>query len=101
MQFTWENHLQHLRVVLKALQEAGLTANPVKCKLAVSEVTYLKSCAGGGLVKSVVDKVQALTKRQVRCFLGLAGYYWKFILRFTSNAALPDGPHKRQQPKED
>lgn len=35
-----EDPLQHLRMVLKAPWDAGLTANPMKCILAVREVTY-------------------------------------------------------------
>lgn len=58
---TWEDHLQYLREVLKALQETGLTANLAKCKVVLSKVTYLEYCIGGGLVKAVIDKVEALT----------------------------------------
>lgn len=57
---TWEDHLQHLRVVLKALQVAGLKANLEKCKLAVGEVTYLGYSVGDSFMKLVVDKMQAL-----------------------------------------
>lgn len=38
---TWEDHLLHLKAMLKALWNAGLTANPVKCKLAINDVAYL------------------------------------------------------------
>lgn len=73
---TWEDHLQHLKAVLKALQDTGLIANSTECRLAVTEVTYSGYCAVDRLMKPVVGKVQALTvcpisqtKRQVRHFL--------------------------------
>lgn len=72
----------------------GLTANPAKCNLAVGEVTCLGYHIRGSLVKLVVNKIQVLTschipqtKRQVKRFLGLAGYYQRFIPVFASVAA--------------
>lgn len=38
---SWEDHLEHLSMVLQALRDAGLTANPAKCHLGQVEVTYL------------------------------------------------------------
>ena len=91
---SWENHLQHLEAVLQALREAGLTANPAKCSLALEEANYLGYTVGRGNVKPQVKKVDAITtwpqpqtKRQVRTFLGLVGYYRQFIPNFASLAA--------------
>ncbi|XP_060937796.1 uncharacterized protein LOC133014546 [Limanda limanda] len=91
---SWENHLQHLAAVLQALREAGLTANPAKCCLALEEANYLGYTVGRGNVKPQVKKVDAITtwpqpqtKRQVRTFLGLLGYYRQFIPNFASLAA--------------
>ena len=83
---SWEEHLDHLTTVLASLQEAGLTAKPSKCQFAMSECTYLGHVVGGGTVKPELDKLQAIkdfpipkTKKQVRSFLGIAGYYRRFI----------------------
>jgi len=38
---SWEEHLQHLKVVLGKIQEAGLTLNANKCSWAQEEVKYL------------------------------------------------------------
>uniref|UniRef100_A0A1X7U211 RNA-directed DNA polymerase n=1 Tax=Amphimedon queenslandica TaxID=400682 RepID=A0A1X7U211_AMPQE len=91
---TWEGHLQHLREVLEKLQGAGLTANPSKCKFGMTEVLYLGHKIGGGRVKPEESKVKAVkqypvpkTKTEVRSFLGLVGYYRKFIPQFSSIAA--------------
>ena len=76
---TWEEHLQHLRVVFQHLEEAGLTAKPKKCQLGMTQCVYLVHVVGGGQVKLQRSKIEALekfgrpkTKRNVRTFLGVA-----------------------------
>ncbi|XP_063044707.1 uncharacterized protein LOC134438913 [Engraulis encrasicolus] len=90
----WDSHLPRVQAVLDSLRDAGLTANPKKCKLAFSETNYLGYTIGRGLVKpqeaklrAIKDWPQPITKRQVRAFLGLAGYYRRFIANFASIAA--------------
>ncbi|XP_075786849.1 uncharacterized protein LOC142829675 isoform X2 [Pelodiscus sinensis] len=102
---TWTAHLQHLEAVLKSLKEAGLTANPRKCQLGRREVTYLGYTVGQGTVRPLVDKVKAVqecktpaTKKQVRQFLGLAGYYRRFIPGFADIAAPLSDLTKSTQP---
>nr|XP_021325913.1 uncharacterized protein LOC110438340 [Danio rerio] len=91
---TWEDHLDRLRRVLSELRRAGLTANPHKCHLALSEAKYLGFQVGRGLIQPQEKKVEAVriaprpvSKIQVRAFLGLAGYYRCFIPNFSSLAA--------------
>ncbi|KAL0162283.1 hypothetical protein M9458_041679, partial [Cirrhinus mrigala] len=95
----WDEHLDWLRRVLSELRRAGLTANPRKCHLALSEAKYLGFQVGRGLIRPQEKKVDAIhsaprpaTKTQVRAFLGLAGYYRCFIPNFSSLAAPPDRP---------
>ena len=82
----WEDHVKHLREVLERLRVAGLTAKPSKRQLGMSHFYYLGYMVGGGVVKPDqrnVDVVKEFptpqTKKQVRAFLGLSGYYRKFI----------------------
>uniref|UniRef100_A0A8C1M144 ribonuclease H n=1 Tax=Cyprinus carpio TaxID=7962 RepID=A0A8C1M144_CYPCA len=104
---TWGEHLERLRRVLLELRRAGLTANPRKCHLALSEAKYLGFCVGRGLIRPQENKVTAIlsaprptTKTQVRAFLGLAGYYRCFIPNFSSLAApLTDLTRKGQPEK--
>ncbi|KAL1265361.1 hypothetical protein QQF64_003388 [Cirrhinus molitorella] len=102
----WEDHLERLWRVLLELRRAGLTANPKKCHLALSEAKYLGYQVGRGLIRSQEKKVAAIlsaprpsTKTQVRAFLGLAGYYRCFIPNFSSLAAPLTDLTRKGQPK--
>ncbi len=82
----WQRHMVHLREVLRALRGAGLTANPKKCAIGRVEVRYLGFHLGHGQVRPQIDKTAAIaacprpkTKKEVRQFLGLAGYYRRFV----------------------
>ncbi len=82
----WQWHMMLLREVLRALRGAGLTANPKKCAIGRVEVRYLGFHLGHGQVRPQIDRTAAIaacprpkTKKEVRQFLGLAGYYRRFI----------------------
>ena len=88
---SWPEHMQHLRAVIRRLQEAGLTVKPQKCQLAMTKCVYLGHIVGEGQVEVETAKVQPIrafcvprTKKEVRSFLGLTGYYRKFIPNYSS-----------------
>jgi hypothetical protein len=91
---TWDDHIRHLDVILTRIRDAGLTVKPKKCHFGRGEVSYLGHIIGNGTVRPKCDKIQAvddfpqpLTKQQVRAFLGLTGYYRKFMPRFADIAS--------------
>ena len=91
----WEDHVIHVRNVLPALREAGLTAKPFKCVWGAKSLSYLGYTVGYGLVEVPEAKVKALqtfrhpvNKGHLSSFLGSVGYYRRFIPSF----ALKAGP---------
>ncbi len=83
----------HLEKTLSKIQEAGLTLNVAKCEWAKSETNYLGYHLGNGELRPQVDKVEAVrcsprprTKKEVRSFLGLVGWYQCFIPNFSTTA---------------
>lgn len=91
---TWEEHLHHLDRVFQCLQKAGLTLKQSKCQFGLSDVYYLGYLIGGGGIQPDPQKVEAVlaykqpeTKSEVSAFLGLTGYYRKFVPSYASKAA--------------
>jgi hypothetical protein len=91
---TWTEHLQHIRAVLSVLRSNRLHVKRSKCSFATTIVSYLGhviNSAGVSMDSSKVASVdswpQPKSARELRGFLGLAGYYRKFIKGFGSIAA--------------
>lgn len=57
---TWDEHMFHLDEVLTRLQEAGLTAKPVKCSIANAQASFLGHTIGGGQIKPMLNKTEAV-----------------------------------------
>ncbi|GFX11617.1 retrovirus-related Pol polyprotein from transposon 297 [Trichonephila clavipes] len=91
---TCESHIKHMETVLQRIKRAKLTIRPPKCKFAQQNVKCLGHIVGQGFRTPSEIKVQAVlefptprTKTQIRAFLGLAGYYQKYINLFSVIAA--------------
>jgi hypothetical protein len=83
---SWADHLRHLRAVLSILRQHRLFVKRSKCAFGLPSVAYLGhviSAAGVAMdpakVQAVQDWPQPRSARAVRGFLGLAGYYRKFV----------------------
>jgi hypothetical protein len=83
-------HEEHLRVVLQRLQDHQLYVKFSKCEFWINEVSFLGhviSLEGInvdlGKVRDVLDWKPPTSITQVCSFLGLAGYYRRFILNFS------------------
>ena len=104
---TWSDHLHHIRSMLHRLREAGLTVKLRKCQFGMQQCVYLGFVVGSGLLKPEVDKLQAIkqlpipkTKRDVRAFLGITGYYRKFIADYATVAAPLTDLTKKNSPNQ-
>ncbi|CAJ2667675.1 unnamed protein product [Trifolium pratense] len=83
---TMSEHLLHLEQVLAVLLENCFVANQKKCKFGGQHVDYLGHIISGKGVAVDPDKVKCVSEwpvpknvKGVRGFLGLTGYYRKFI----------------------
>ena len=84
-----------LRELLQRLRQAGLTARPSKCMVGFTSVAFLGHNVGDGILTPNQDKARDIveakrpeTKKQIRSFLGMVGFYRRFIPQF-AEIALP------------
>nr|XP_034335107.1 uncharacterized protein LOC117692141 [Crassostrea gigas]XP_034335108.1 uncharacterized protein LOC117692141 [Crassostrea gigas] len=102
---TFEEHLHILKTVFERLRDAGLAARPTKCFIGFDKIDCLGHMVGNKCLEPEQDKIDAVrnapipqTKKQVRAFLGLAGFYRKFIPNFSAIAIPLSDLTKKGQP---
>ncbi|WVZ64006.1 hypothetical protein U9M48_013592 [Paspalum notatum var. saurae] len=90
---TEEGHEEHLRIVLQKLREHKLYAKLSKCVFWLDQVPFLGHIVSkGGImvdpskINSVIDWKVLEVVKEVRGFLGLVGYYRRFIESFSKIA---------------
>ena len=86
-------HLVHMRQLLQRLREADLKLNREKCNFFKSHIQYLGHLISGEGIKPLPKKLESIkemppptTPKEVKQFLGLIGYYRKFVPRFADVA---------------
>jgi hypothetical protein len=83
---SWSEHLRHVKAVLETLRSNQLFVKQSKCSFGATSVAYLGHVILADGVAMDNSKVEAVSSwpvpqstRGLRGFLGLAGYYRKFI----------------------
>ena len=86
----YDEHLSHLRLILKELSDAGVQLKRAKCHFAKTEIELLGFNIDKDGIRPIPSKVAPLakapapnTKKQLQSFLGSANYYRRFIPKFS------------------
>ena len=87
---TPEEHLQHIKTIFERLQAADLKLKESKCAFFLEELHYLGHIVSADGVRPMPDKLDSIRKlappttvKEIQQFLGLAGYYRKFVPRYS------------------
>ena len=90
-----ENHDTHLRVVLETLRKEQLYAKLSKCEFWLNKVSFLGHIVSKEEIRVDSKKIEVVVEWkpprnviEVCSFLGLAGYYRRFIKGFSMTATL-------------
>ena len=88
-----QGHIEHLKSVFQRMREVGLKLKESKCNFLKQHLQYLGHLISGEGIKPVSEKLDSMEKiaspknpKQVKQFLGLVGYYRKFVPRFSDIA---------------
>ncbi|XP_073000151.1 uncharacterized mitochondrial protein AtMg00860-like [Typha latifolia] len=90
----WEEHMRHLRTVLGLLRQYQLKAKDSKCSWGQQKVDYLGHIISKDGVEVGPKKIQSMVEwplpkstKDLRSFLGLASYYYWFVVNYDKVAA--------------
>ena len=88
-----ESHLKYLRTLFKRLRSADLKLKEIKCNFLKKHIQYLGHIISGEGITPLPEKLDSIQKmlprqtpKEVKQFLGLIGYYRKFVHRFSDLA---------------
>ena len=90
---TFEKHLQNIEKVFERIKDSGMTLSPDKCSFCQQSIRFLGHIVSDEGLSTDPDKIQAIRCfptpsciRDVRAFLGLAGYFRVFVQDFSQKA---------------
>lgn len=90
----FEEHMEMLELVARRLKEANLTINLTKSKFCVPRLAYLGYILDEHGINVDSDKIKSITDypvpknvKEVRRFLGMCGWYRRFIVDFANKSA--------------
>ncbi|CAF1073837.1 unnamed protein product, partial [Brachionus calyciflorus] len=87
---TFEEHIEHIKIVLSCLSEAKLKLNPEKCVWFARSVNILGHIVSKNEIMMDPSKIDAIknrlaprTVKQLQSFIGLCNFYRRFVLMFS------------------
>jgi len=99
-----EEAIKRLKIVLKGAEEYGLEINKKKCQLLEQRIEFLGHLTENGKLYPSPEKTRAVLKfpeprtiKQAQSFLGLTGYFRKFIPNYSRIAKLRSDLLKKNQ----
>ena len=102
-----EGHFERLQKILDRLQQANLKLKPSKCVLLQTSVCFLGHVISGQGIATDPEKVHVVSEwpppqnlRQLRGFLGITGYYRRFVKDYAKIAAPLNAITRKNQPFE-
>ena len=88
-----KTHLEHLRLLFERLRVTDLKLKEVKCNFLKRHIQYLGHIVLGEGITLLPEKLNSIQKmpppktpKEIKQFLGLIGYYRKFVPRFSDLA---------------
>ncbi|KAH0670700.1 hypothetical protein KY290_026097 [Solanum tuberosum] len=91
---SWQDHLQHLRSVFDLLRQNSLVVKQSKCQFGQSSISYLGHILSEKGLQVDPEKITAIVSwplpssvKDVRAFLGLTGYYRRFVKGYAQLAS--------------
>ena len=88
-----EDHLKHIEIIFEKLKKANLKLKESKCDFLKKEIHYLGHLilVSGiqplpGKLDSIHNMPRPRSPKEIKQFLGLTGYYRKFVPRFSDMA---------------
>ena len=84
---SYEEHIQHLETIFKRFSDYIIIINPIKYLFGQSKVIFFGHKINAADISPLPDKTEAInifkapiTMKQLRQFLGMVNFYWRFLL---------------------
>ena len=101
----WSEHLKMLRDFFTRVRVNGLTIRPSKCMIGYPSLDFVGNLVGegklemdSGKVAKIVNAEPPMTKKQLKSFLGMAGWFSSFIPNFSELSASLSDMTKKGKP---
>ena len=85
-----KKHLEHLRIIFQRLKAAGLKLKRSKCDFMKKPIQYLGHLILEEGIQPLLEKLESIktmpalrNTKEIKQFLGITGYYRKFVPRFS------------------